>query len=140
MQYNECVTAWQGVGTNSNDTYASGISLTAGWQAHLQTLWQAMLPGSYSLATIAARRCTPKPSVVIKAQYVPFTVQGSRNSNGCAQQVCPCIFLIPPMGTKSGGKTFLPCGGQNDLLNKQYASGYHTAIQNYSTAAKAGFS
>jgi len=135
----ENVLHFQGVGVDPDDTFAAGANLIAGWIANLEALWLAMLPGTYNLVQYQARRSTPAPSWVTKVGYPVFTKTGSRASTGESMQLCPSIFLVPAMGTKSGGKIFLPAVAQGDIVNNAKIAGYATAISNFETALIAGF-
>jgi len=53
--------------------------------------------------------------------------------------MCPSIFLVPPLGTKSGGRIFLPAVGGDQILNNAYAGGYVTAIGSFMTAQITNF-
>jgi hypothetical protein len=138
-QYNEVVSHWQGSGLTADDTFGSGVSLTGGWVANLQTLWLALFPGSYFLNFIVSRRVILKPSVRVFGQYQAFAAAGTRGATATSWNLCPSTFLIPPMGVKSGGKCFLPCVAQADIVNNQYIAGYKTAHAAYFNAAITGF-
>jgi hypothetical protein len=138
-QYNECVLCFQSAGLSSVDTLGEGGDLINSFIAHGQALWLAMMPASYFLDVLQARRAFPKPSAVAHAQNQNFAVPGTRGSNATSYNLCPAIFLIPPMGTKSGGRTFLPAVAQGDVVNNTYLAAYLTAINNFFTAAIAGF-
>ncbi len=138
-EYTENVLHFQSNGTDPNDTLVSGINLLDGWIANMQTLWLAMLPATYFLQGYAARRATPKPSSVAKAQFGAAAVPGTRGSTGESNQLCPEIFLVPSAGTKSGGKIFLPCVAQGDISGNVKVAGYNTAILNFISALISGF-
>jgi len=137
-QYNECVQCFQSAGLVSNDTASAGENLIQAWNAHLKTAWLSMLPQSYFLDLVTARRAFPKPSVVSHVQFPAFTVPGMFGVNACAYNLCPCVFLVPVMGTKSGGRTFLPCAPAGQLVNNAYQAGYSAQVQAYFTTAISG--
>lgn len=138
-QYNECVLCFQSAGLSSTDTLDSAGDLVNAFVAHGQTTWLAMLPATYSLDVLSARRAFPKPSAQAYVQNQAFSVNGTRGTSATAYNLCPSVFLVPPMGTKSGGRVFLPCVGQADIVNNQYIAGYITAIDNFFGAATSGY-
>jgi hypothetical protein len=128
-QFNECVQCFQSAGLNSVDTLDAAGDLLNSWIAHAQSKWLAVLPPSYTLDLIMARRAFPKPSNVAKVQYQSFSVQGTRGGDASYWNLCPSVFLVPGMGIKSGGKTFLPAVPQGDIVNNQYQAAYITVVQ-----------
>jgi len=139
LSYRSTTLHFSGVGVSSGDTLAAGESLNAGFQANLETLFLATLPGTYYLMQYRARRVTPKPSAVALIQYAPAAQYGTRGPQATSQQCCPSIFLVPTMGTKSGGKIFWPAISQGDLVDSAYAAGFKTAVDAFIAAAVAGF-
>jgi hypothetical protein len=135
---NQTVLCFQSAGLASNDTLDAGVDLINAFAGNLEALWLACLPGTYSLNMYAARRAFPKPSAVAKLQYDASQVTGQRGSNATSYNLCPVIFLVPPMGTKSGGKVFMPAVPQGDIINNQYVAGYLTATSAFFNAAIAG--
>lgn len=136
--YNECVLAFQSTGLSATDTLDAAGDLVNAFQAHAQTLWLDCLPASYYLNILSARRATPAPSAEAHIQYQAFSVQGLRGAGATAYNLCPSVFLVPPMGTKSGGRVFMPAIAQGDLTNNSYLGAYVTAIDNLFTALTAG--
>lgn len=137
--YRETVLHFSGNGTAAGDTLASADSLVAGWIANCQPAFLLTLPASYSLVQLTARRATPKPSGQSVTNNGLGNVVGTRGSNATSQQMCPSIFLIPAMGTKSGGKIFWPACPQGDMNQSIPSAGWQTAIGNYFTAATTPF-
>lgn len=139
FSYRETVLHFSGVGVASADTLAAGESLISGWIANLETLWLATLPDSYSVIEYQARRTTPKPSAVAQQNFTMQAVPGVRTGPSIGQQLCPVMFLIPTMGTKSGGKIFWPAMAKGDVVTNAYLAAWKTAASNWFVAAKAGF-
>lgn len=137
--YRQTVLHFQGVGTNANDTNAGGLSLTSGFVANLQNLFLLTLPASYSLTRLNARRAIPTPSNVVQVSNGVGNIVGTRGSNATSQQMCPSLFLVPAMGTKSGGKIFWPACPQGDMNQSIPSTAWQTAISNFMTPAIAGF-
>ncbi len=130
---------FQGTGTNNADTQAGGESLVAGWIANIEALYLACLPGSYSIDLEWARRVSPKTSTQVFDQAQYLQKPGTRGTDATTQQVAPCIFLVPPTGTKSGGKIFMPACPQGDLIGQAFAAAYVTATNALVAALQAGF-
>src|SRR6478736_2267922 len=114
--YREVVQHFSGNGVSATDTLAAAESLVAGWIAAAQTAFLLTLPATYSLNRLVARRATPKPSAQGITTYGSFSTVGTRGSNANQQQMCPSIFLVPQMGTKSGGKIFWPAVPAGDMV------------------------
>jgi hypothetical protein len=139
QEYRENTMHWQAVGSNPADTEAGGESLVSGWKTHIMPLWLACLPVSYQLSMVSARRVDPKISTVVRQQSVAGAETGTRSTNSTAQQTCPCIFMIPPMGNKTGGKIFMPGVAQGDITGNSYVAPYNAAITAFMAAVIAGF-
>jgi len=136
--YRENVLHFSGVGVATNDTLAAAESLCTAFDGTWKSLWLATLPAQYYLVTIAARRVSPKPSAVGYITYGVGSTVGTRGSNAVAQQTCPSIFLVPTMGTKSGGKVFWPCIPAGDISSGAYSAGWKTAVDAFFTSTVAG--
>lgn len=130
---------FSGVGVASGDTLAAGESLIAGFIANLETIFLSGNSVSYNILKYRARRATPKPSAVAHFSYEIGDRTGSRPLETCAQQTNPVIFLVPTMGTKSGGKIFWPSMSKADIVNNAPLAAWKTAVNSFITAAKAGF-
>lgn len=131
QERNECVMHFQSDNVTANDTLVNGQSLIDSWTTNVMAAFLACLPSSYYLDRLAARRVT-KPSAVAHLQYELEQNVGTSSSNtASSDQICPSIFLIPPMGTKSGGKIFMPVAGNLDFVDNQVQAGYITAIATF---------
>lgn len=128
LEWNECVLNFQSTDVVANDTLENAENLCTSWDTAIKGLWLGCLPNTYALNRLAARRVVPKVSAVGHRQYDLGTQTGTLGADASTEQLCPCIFTIPPMGTKSGGKIFMPCVGQGEIQNNQYTAGYVTAI------------
>ncbi len=138
-QYNECILCLQSSGLSSVDTLGEGGDLINAFIAHGQAAWLNMLPATYSLMSLSARRAFPKPSAQAHTQNQAFAVIGTRGTSATTYNVCPSVFLIPQMGVKSGGRVFLPCVPQGDIVNGAYVAGYRTAIDTFFGTAITGW-
>lgn len=137
--YRECVLHFQSTGTADNDTLAAGESLCNGFHASLRTLWLATLPLTYSLVRLAARRVDLKPSVTAHRYYGIGLNTGTDGANATSQQLCPSIFLVPTMGTKSGGKIFWPAISQAQCVQGVVTIAWQTLVDAFIAAAISGF-
>lgn len=138
-QYRENVLHFQSTGTNDNDTLAAGESLIAGFLASIQTAWLNTLPAAYSLMRLSARRVDLKPSATAHRYFGLGQQPGTRATDGTAQQTAPSVFLIPTMGTFSGGKIFWPAVPQGDLVNNVLATAWITVVNTCISAMVSGF-
>lgn len=138
-QYNECVLCFQSNGLSSSDTLDSAGDLVNAFNTHGLALWLAMMPNSYYMDVLSARRAFPKPSATAFIQAQAFTALGTRGGTSTAYNLCPSVFLVPPMGVKTGGRVFLPAVAQADIVNNQYIGAYITAVDNFFGAAVSGF-
>jgi len=137
--YRETVLHFQTTGSNDNDTLAATESLVNGWHTAVRALWLATLPPSYFLIRLEARRVGLKPSAEGRRYYGIGTQPGTRGLNGTGQQTCPSIFLVPTMGTKSGGRIYWPTIPQGDLIQSSYVAGWQTAVDAAIAAMVSGF-
>lgn len=137
--YRENVLHFQSTGTNDNDTLAASESLNGGWFTNIMGLWLATLPASYQLYRLSSRRVDLKPSATGHRYLGIGTHPGTRGTDATSQQCCPSIFLIPTMGTFSGGKIFWPAIPQGDLVNNVVSTGWQTAVDACIAAMVSGF-
>lgn len=137
-QYNEVVQCMQGTGVATNDTLNAGRDLVQAWNTSAKALWLAMFPASYAVDRLTARRAFPKPSATATFQYQFGAAPGTNGSDGVSFNLCPTVLLIPPIGTKSQGRTFLPIVPSGQITNNAYQSAYITAINNYFNALITG--
>lgn len=137
-QYRLNTLHFQGNGVDTNDTEHAARDLIDAWVAHLQNLWLLQLPSSYYLTCVYARRTRLKPSCRLYSEFVNFSTPGLRGADAVAQQTCPCIFCVPPMGVVSGCKIYLPAVSAADISNNGYVGTYITAMQNFMSAAIGG--
>ncbi len=126
--YRETVLHFQSGGTNDNDTVAAGESLCAAFNTSALAQFLATLPGIYSVVRLTARRVGLKPSAGTCRYYGIGVQPGTRGTDGSGQQTCPSVFLVPTMGTKSGGKIFWPSIPQADLVESTPSTAWQTAV------------
>jgi len=128
LQAVENVMHFEGDNLTANDTYTNGGDLLTSFIAAVLPSWLGCLPPSYQATRITARRAITKPSVVRHTQFGVGVQLGSLGTEATSYNLCPCVFLIPPLGTKSGGKIFMPCVPEGQIIGNTYQTSYTTAI------------
>lgn len=139
FQPNECVQHFVGGNLTADATRANGDFLIDAWNTNIRPLWLDLLPDTYYLLSVQARRVVPPISVVTFQQFTYGTQQGGRGAGYASDQTCPCVHFIPGMGFKSKGKTFLPCVGKTEIIDNQYDSAYATAVGAWASAMLTNF-
>lgn len=138
-QFNESVMHFIGDNLTANETMANGEDLLNSWQTNIGSLWLPLLPTTYQLDRIAARRVVPIGSNVPHLQYQKGSNPGTATGSCCGYQLCPTVFLIPPMGTKSGGKVFMPAISTARVNSNVYTPLYLTQINTLFNAMATNF-
>jgi hypothetical protein len=131
QERNVVVMHFESDNVTANETFSNGTSLITSWVTNVMTDFLLALPNSYWLDRITARRAHPKPSAVAHRQFDNNTVAGGIAGTVVGDQTCPSIFLVPPMGTKSGGRIFMPCVDVTSVIGNQYQAGYVSAINTF---------
>lgn len=138
-QYVENVIHVRGnIAVPGNTAHDSDLAIAA-WEAALRTKWLDMMPGSYTLSRLYARRVDPPFSIGAHKQYQLGAHSGTRAGDCTSYNLCPVIRLVPIMGTKSVGKMFLACISNTDIEDNQYTAGYQAAVDAYMTIAATGY-
>ena len=94
-----------------------------------------MLPPSYFLDYVYARRISAKPSATLRGQYQAFIDAGTLGTSATSQQCCPTIFMVPMMGFFVGAKIFLPAIAQSMLVSNVLQPAWFTALNAFMTQA-----
>lgn len=140
-EYVETVLHFQGTGTDPTNTLGAGNSLIAGWRANVEAAWLACFPPTYEIRQYQARRAIGGNSNTTYESFAPGVLVGTHaTSVGCAEQLCPCISWVPPLGVKSGGRTFLPTVPQGTIAANRVVTGYQTILTTLITAILTAFS
>lgn len=134
-QQNEVVMHWLATGISLGSAFDEANSLVQLLDSTFKPLWLAMMPDTYSLEAILARRIGPTPGEYAIVDYAPNTEVGTRGSGCVANQLCPCVTLIPVMGHKSAGRVFLPSVSAAQIVLNIFQAGYKTAVSNFFTPA-----
>lgn len=114
-EYNECVLHFRGVNLTAADYIPNAQNLLLAFQALVQSQWLAVLPASYQLLRLTAKKASPGGGGEQTGQYQFNAEPGAVAGGAAAQQLCPVIILIPPMGIKTAGKIFMPCIAESQI-------------------------
>lgn len=136
---NAVVMHFQSDNVTANETLANGESLLASWANNVESLFLGCLPPDYFMDRITARRVGPGHSAVAHVQSDFDNNSGTLGNPSQSTQMCPSIFLVPPIGTKSGGRVFMPGVGSDQILNNAYTGGYLSAIHAFMNAQIVNF-
>lgn len=139
QEYNECVMYFEGSNLSAGDVIPNARDLIVSWQSNVLTFWQAILPSTYQLERLVARRISPKFGVDVMQQYQNGQAPGAVSGGASAQQLCPIIRWIPPLGVKSAGRTFLPCIAESQIANNIPTAGWESARSDLATAMLSNF-
>jgi hypothetical protein len=137
--FNESVMHFIGDNLTANATMANGEDLINSWETNIGTLWVPLFPTSYQIDMLSARRVVPIGSNVPFSQLQKGQTPGTAPGNCCGLNLCPTVFLIPPMGIKSGGKVFMPCISTARVGSNAYAGIYKTQIDTLFNAMATNF-
>jgi hypothetical protein len=139
LEYNECVFYYIGENLAAGDVIVNAKDLLTQWVATLQPLWLDLFPSTYQLDRLTAKRQDVAGGVDVVTQYQAGAVLGSISGEANSNQLCPIIRWIPPMGTKSAGRNFLPCIAESDIDNNIVTAGWLANVDAFGDAAIAGF-
>lgn len=130
QSYQECILCFQSTGLSSTDTLDSANDLITAWRNHAEIFWQAITSIDYQILLYSARRAFPSPSATAYQQLDVGDAAGSMGKV-TALNVCPAVHLIPPMGTKTGGRVFLPSAGDDAVIDNILQAGYLADITSF---------
>jgi hypothetical protein len=127
-QHSEMGIYFHGSNLTLGEIVDNAIDLLDGFETNVLGPLLDILPASYEVERMSARRITPAGGVEMVKQYQdgdgPGTVAGGAASN----QLCPVVRLIPPMGTKSAGRFFLPAIAESDIAANIPVAGWTTRL------------
>ncbi len=138
-QFVETILHVQGDNLTANETLTNGEDLLDGFDGNITGLWCGCMPASYTLERLAARRINPVGSATAHLQYTRTAHPGTLGTVAAAYQLCPTLFLIPTIGTKTGGKIFIPAIASTMVGSNTYSSTFLTAIDTLMAALTANF-
>jgi hypothetical protein len=138
-QYNECVLHFQGVNLDVANYIENAESLISGWVSNASSEWADCLPSTYQVMRLTAKKASPGGGAEIVRQFQFDELPGSQGP-AAAQQLCPIIRLIPPMGIKSAGRIFMPCIAEAQIANNIPIAGWFTVTATLMNNMITGFS
>jgi len=138
-QFVENVLHFVGGNLTANDTWENGADLLQSFEDNILPLYLGCLPATYQLTRTTARRAITKPSVVRHRQYQMGSLPGTLGAEASSYQLCPSIFLVPPMGVTTGGKIFMPCVAEGQIIGNTYQASYIAAIVAFCNAMLTNF-
>lgn len=124
----ETLLHFKGDNLTADATMLNGEDLVTSFNTNVLPDFLPTLPATVAVNRLAARRVSSKPSNVAHTQFQRGTQIGSGGSVACALQLCPTIFLVPPMGTISGGKIFWPAISTTAINGNVPQSGWLTNV------------
>lgn len=139
-EYVECVTHWEGTNLTAADYIPNAQDLIASWVDALAAAWLTLLPQSYQLLRLSAMKASPGGGAEVVANYQFNSNQGVVGSNSPANQLCPMIMLIPPMGIKTAGRMYMPAIAESQIAANVVNSTWLTNVDAMMSSAIAGFS
>lgn len=140
-QFVENVFAFQGDDADGTQTLAEGADLIQAWIDNIATEWLGCLPPTYTLDRLSARCLIPTgPNNEAHQQVVNDALIGTLGTGAVAENLCPVVNLIPPMGIKSQGRIYMPCIPKTALDDNQFTAGYIVAVNSAFDNMISGFS
>lgn len=123
-QHSEMGIYFHGSNLTLGEVYDNAIDLLVGFQSIGLPELREMLPTTYHVERLSARRVIPAGGVEAVVQFQDGAQPGSQSGGAASNQLCPVVRLIPPMGTKSAGKFFLPCIAEGDIDANTVSAGW----------------
>lgn len=107
-EYWENVLYFQGDNLSAGDVIHNARDLLSNWANNARDPFMNMLPSTVYCNREVAKRQDDAGGIEVVNQYDYQANQGTVSGEASSQQLCPIVRLIPPMGTKSAGRFFLP--------------------------------
>jgi len=108
---------FEGDNLSAGDVIVNARDLISNWLNNAETPWLDMLPESVAMERLVARRVDVAGGISIVHQYIYNNTVGNEGGTASAQQLCPVVRLIPPLGVKSAGRFFLPAIAETHIAN-----------------------
>jgi hypothetical protein len=103
----------------------------------LKDPWLAMLPATYQLLRLVAKKASIGGGAEVVAQYDFGSSPGTVAGGAASLQLCPVVILIPTMGIKTAGKIFLPAIAESQIAanapNATWLTNLDTLMQDMMT-------
>lgn len=123
-QHSEMGLYYHGSNLTLGEVYDNAKDLIASWETALENEFLALMPESYYIERITARRIVPSGGVEACSQKQDLSSGGQSGPTASSNQLCPVVRLIPPMGTKSAGRFFLPAIAESDIAANIVSAGW----------------
>jgi len=133
-EYNECVMFFKGVNLTAASYFENAIDLVDSWNAGCSGFWLDLLPASYQLLRVSAKKASAGGGGEYTVQTQIGDAPGNVAGGSASQQLCPVIRLIPPMGIKTAGKIFLPCIAESQVAGNVPAAAWITNVNDLMTS------
>ena len=134
-EYVENVIHFIGDGAAGIETLAEGADLADSWVDNVLDAYLDLLPPTYLFDRVEARVVKPAGnSNVYHRQFINAGHVGTLGTAAAADNLCPSITLIPPMGFKSPGRIYMPCIPKESIDNNTYVALYQTLMGTFMTA------
>lgn len=134
----EIVNYFVGENLNAGDVIVNARSLISVWTGTVLSDFLELLPETVQIMRLTAKRQDDAGGIEIVQQYQVDENPGAVGGGATAQQLCPIVRLIPPMGTKSAGRFFLPAIAEADIANNIPVAGWVTRLATYMNQVLAG--
>lgn len=127
-EYNECVMHFRGTNLSTADYMTNAADLLLAVEANVVGPWLDMLPESYQLLRFSAAKASAGGGGEVNTIYQVDEAPGTVSGGAASQQLCPVVLLIPPMGTKTAGKFFLPAIAESQISGNAVNSTWLTNL------------
>lgn len=138
-QHNEMGLYCHGSNLTLGEVYDNAIDLLNSFETQGLPEFLDLMPASYHCERISARRVVPAGGVEAVKQYQDGQFPGTIAGGAASNQLCPAIRLIPPMGTKSAGRMFLPAIAESSITSNVPTSGWVTQVGSFISAIISNF-
>lgn len=138
-EYNECVMFFKGVNLTVASYMENAEDLVQAFTSSVLGSWLDMLPASYETLRLSAKKASVGGGGEWTRMFQVGDNPGTVAGGAAAQQLCPVIRLIPPMGVKTAGKIFLPCIAESQITSNVVNSTWITNLAALMTNLKGPF-
>jgi len=91
----------------------------------------ACVPTTYQVERLSAIAILPQGGVERTQEFQDGDMPGQAAGHAASNQLCPVIRLIPPTGTKSAGRFFMPCISEGDINANVPQAGWLSNINGF---------
>lgn len=138
-EYWENVMYFQGDNLSAGDVIHNAKDLAESFQSEVLPAYLDLLPGTVQVLRLTAKRQDVAGGVDITIPFQLGDQPGAVAGGASGMQLCPIVRLIPPMGTKSAGRFFLPAIAESQIANNTPSSTWITNLGALMTITLAGF-